>query len=234
MSKASEQSLINGTCRQVAHTRFTRYWNFLREFIRNPREIGAICPSSPFLARHMANLVPTGDGVVVELGPGEGAVTSALLKRGIPAGDLVLVERSEALAQHLALRFPGVQIIRGDALNLSQFIAPKQQVRAIVSSLPLLSLPGKVAKEILSQISYISGPGTAFIQFSYALYGGGRDIAQGYELDEAQVIWRNLPPARVKAFSVRSSPIRHGESISAEMMVPFRQACPFLPKQEQN
>lgn len=181
------------------------YYNFAREFVRNPREIGAVCPSSRFLARRMANLVPPGDGLVIELGPGEGAVTAELLDRGIPPGQLVLVERSEILVEHLNKRFPGVQVICGDASDLSRLIPQGKHVRAIVSGLPLRSLPKPVVQQVLGQISLVSGPGTAYIQFTYAVAGGYRGTAPGYELDRMEVVWRNLPPARIEVFRVRSS-----------------------------
>lgn len=177
------------------------YWHFVREFLRHPRQIGAVCPSSPELARRMAGLVPPGRGLVVELGPGGGAVTAALLHGGVAARDLVLVERSEALAGQLARRFPSVCLIRGDAAQLASF-KPLQRrpVRAVVSSLPLRSLPAVDVRRILDQISAVSTPGTMFIQFSYALRGSYDGMAQGFSREHAHVVWRNFPPARVEAF----------------------------------
>ncbi|SBP88589.1 Methyltransferase type 11 [Thiomonas delicata] len=190
--------------KQSVNRRAAGYWHFMREFVRNPRQIGAICPSSPFLARRMASLVPQGDGVVLELGPGAGAVTAALLNQGVAAQDLVLVERSAALSALLAKRFPGVQLIQGDAMHLSRFDVLRQQpVRAIVSSLPLRSLPRPVVRQILDQVALISDPGTVFIQFSYALRGSYQNLAHGFERDQAHVVWRNLPPARIEAFCFR-------------------------------
>ncbi len=177
------------------------YWQFVREFVRHPRQIGAVCPSSPVLARQMAGLVPPGRGLVVELGPGGGAVTAALLHSGVAARDLVLVERSEALARQLARRFPGVCLIRGDAACLASFEAlQRRPVRAIVSSLPLRSLPADDVRRILDQISTIATPGTLFIQFSYALRRSYEGMAQGFSREHAQVVWRNIPPARIEAF----------------------------------
>ncbi len=177
------------------------YWQFMREFLRHPRQIGAVCPSSPVLCRSIASLVPHGRGLVVELGPGGGAVTAALLRRGVAPRDLVLVERSEALARQLAERFPAVCLIRGDAAQLAGFEALRhKRVRAIVSSLPLRSLPAADVRRILDQISAVSSPGTVFIQFSYALRRSYDGMAQGYAREQARVVWRNIPPARVEAF----------------------------------
>lgn len=182
------------------------YWYFMRELARNPRQIGAMCPSSPFLARTMASLVPGGDGAVVELGAGGGSVTAALIENGVSLRDLVVVERSAALADHLARRFPGMKLIHGDAAHLSRFeILRRKPVRAIVSSLPLRSLDKPLVRQILDQVSLISEPGTMFIQFTYALRGGCQELASGFERDQAHVVWRNLPPARIEAFRYRDA-----------------------------
>lgn len=182
------------------------YWYFMRELARNPREIGAMCPSSPILARTMARLVPGGDGAVVELGAGGGSVTAALISHGVSLRDLVVVERSAALSEHLARRFPGMKLIHGDAAHLSRYeILRRKPVRAIVSSLPLRSLQKPLVRQILDQISLISAPGTVFIQFTYALRGGCREVASGFERDQARVVWRNLPPARIEAFRFRDT-----------------------------
>lgn len=195
---------MNEAIKQPVAKRAAGYWHFMREFVRNPRQMGAICPSSPFLARRMASLVPQGEGIVVELGPGGGAVTAALLNQGIDANELVLVERSAFLCRQLSKRFPGVQLIEGDAMHLSRFDALRQQpVRAVVSSLPLRSLPRLVVRQILDQVALVSGPGTVLIQFSYALHGSYQGLAHGFERDQAHLVWRNLPPARIEAFCFR-------------------------------
>ena len=153
------------------------------------------------LARRIASLVPPGEGLVLELGPGGGAVTAALLRHGVPATDLVLVERSEALVAQLARRFPGVALIHGDAAHLGSYAELRARpLRAIVSSLPLRSLPRPLVRRILAQVAEVSVPGTRFIQFSYALHGVGAAPAHGFERDEACLVWRNLPPARVEAY----------------------------------
>ncbi len=195
----------------AGHGRAAGYWHFMRELMRNPRQIGAMCPSSPFLARRMASLVPRGDGVVVELGAGGGAVTAALLNQGISPEDLVVIERSAALAAHLARRFPGVQLIHGDAAHMSRYdVLKRRPVRAIVSSLPLRSLRTPVVRQILDQIALLAEPRTVFIQYTYALRGSDHAKAHGFECDEAHVVWRNLPPARIETFRCPPHPTRHG------------------------
>lgn len=181
------------------------YWQFVREFVRHPRQIGALCPSSPVLARRMASLVPQGPGLVLELGPGGGAVTAALLRSGVAARDLLLVERCEAMARQLERRFPSVSLVRGDAAQLAGLEALRhRRVRAVVSSLPLRSLPGDEVRRILEQISRVSSRGTVLIQFSYSLRRSQAVLAEGFACEQADVVWRNVPPARVELLRYRA------------------------------
>src|SRR3954453_18339342 len=77
-------------------------WLFAREWLNKPSAVGAVWPSSSQLAKGMAARVPScGDGLVVELGGGTGAVTQALLERGINPKRLMVIERSPAFVQHL-------------------------------------------------------------------------------------------------------------------------------------
>ena len=180
------------------------FWHFTREFLRDPRAIGAVFPSSPYLARKMAALVPGGEGLVLELGPGLGPVTRALLERGIAPADLVLVERSPRMVAHLRQRFPGIEIIEGDAARLGDYLHQRGPARAIVSSLPLRSMPSSLVHQILEQFPAIGRAGTVFIQFNYHPRSSCHAmIPQVFEHDGRHFIWRNLPPARVDRFSLR-------------------------------
>mgnify|MGYP000943509563 FL=1 len=112
---------------------------FTREIWANPRAMGAACPSTPSLASGMASWVPLDqEGWVVELGGGTGAVTTALLKHGVPPWKLVVVERSPTLASHLRQRFPQLRVIQGDAAQLTQLLGHDRThgISSIVSSLP--------------------------------------------------------------------------------------------------
>jgi len=174
---------------------------FAREFLRSPRNTGAICPSSSALAQRMAAMVPDGPGKVIELGPGSGPMTNALLCRGVRPEDLILVERSRHFADKLRQRFPTVQIIHGDACELADLLGnSKEPIRAIVSSLPLRSLPRDTVEAIREQIARISGPGTRVIQFTYHIHDLRDPSEPPFSLAQRSVVWRNFPPARVDAF----------------------------------
>jgi phosphatidylethanolamine/phosphatidyl-N-methylethanolamine N-methyltransferase len=175
---------------------------FARELLANPRAVGAACPSSRWLAKSMARLLPKGfGGRVVELGGGTGVVTAALLTRGLASGQLIVVERSRTLAAHLRHRFPQVQVIQGDAAYLADLLpAGAADVRAIVSSLPLRSLPAETVQRIMMQIEQVLAPGSLFIQYTYALRSLSMRLPARFRPTVSRVVWRNLPPARVDVY----------------------------------
>ncbi|MFM2129451.1 MAG: hypothetical protein RL477_997, partial [Pseudomonadota bacterium] len=126
---------------------------FLRRWLANPFGVGAIAPSAPALARRMARETLLRDGeVVVELGPGTGAVTRALIKAGVCEDRLVLVERDREMCDFLAGRFPRARLIRGNARHIARLLPEDLhgRVSTVVSSLPLVSLPKRVCEDIVN------------------------------------------------------------------------------------
>lgn len=178
---------------------------FAREILSNPREIGAACPSSPILGRAMAKALPTHlNGIVIELGAGTGTITAALLARGIPPEKLLVLERSSNLVKHLREKFPQLQIIEGDAALLSDYINKGTKVAAIVSGLPLRSLPPQIVKNIVHQINKLLNHEGVLIQFTYDLRGEWFEQQhKQFRKMQSTIIWRNLPPARVDVFRKR-------------------------------
>jgi len=185
----------------------TAAWRlFAREMLNNPREIGAACPSSPNLGRAMASALPLPllHGMVIELGAGTGIITAALLARGVPPEKLLVLERSANLAKHLRDKFPQLNVIEGDAADLSQFVSPETKVAAIVSGLPFRSLPVPVGKEIVNQITQLLGHDGVLIQFTYDLRGRWFEQQhKQFRRAQSTIVWRNLPPARVDVFRKR-------------------------------
>jgi len=178
---------------------------FIRSWLENPRLIGAISPSGRALAKAMASYVDLeSDGAVIELGPGTGPVTQALLARGVAPQRLVLVEYEHRFCHLLEERFPGVKVIQGDAYGLKATLNGKVdgKISAVVSSLPLLVRPERDRIELLHQAFDLMGPNGLFIQFTYGLtispmpirsqHSGGSYVGKG-----SPPILLNIPPARV-------------------------------------
>ena len=81
--------------------------------------MGAVMPSGRLLARTMAQYVDIdSDDPVIELGPGTGAITSALLHRGVDQKRLVLVEYNPGFCALLRDRYPQAKVVQGDAYTL--------------------------------------------------------------------------------------------------------------------
>src|SRR5207253_809337 len=98
--------------------------------------------------------------------------TRAILSAGVPLDRLVVIERDPILHHHLVERHPGVRVLQGDAMHLQHLlkregIAP---VKAIVSSLPLLSMKKAIQYRIGSQVFSVLEPGAPMIQFTYGLF----------------------------------------------------------------
>ncbi len=174
---------------------------FIREIATNPRNMGAACPSSNRLAKTVAAQVPINSGQVVELGGGTGVITSALLEHGVPAAQLLVVERALALAKHLRRRFPQLGIIQGDARELQQLLMEHPlPVNTIVSSLPLRSLPNATVNTIGEQVEKVLKKDGLFIQFTYTFYRKPSPPSPHLQWVYSKYIWLNVPPARVDVF----------------------------------
>ena len=198
-----------GVLFRKAHThrgRIDHYVTFAREILAGPRAIGAVCPSSPHLARAMAGeLGNIDDGLVLELGAGTGSITHALLQQGIAPGRLVAVERSAALVAHLRKRFPAVRVIEGDATQLKTLLGDDAtRVQAVVSGLPLRSLPRPVVQKISQQIRHLLPENGCFVQFTYDLRTSSVCEHEALKNARSRIIWNNLPPARVETFVRRA------------------------------
>ncbi len=178
---------------------------FIKQWIENPRLIGAVSPSGPALAKCMASFVDLSrKGPIVELGPGTGPVTKALLARGVPAERLVLVEFEQRFCHMLAERFPGVTIVQGDAYGLKKTLSGKIDgaVATVVSSLPLLVRPERDRVELLHQAFELMGDEGLFIQFTYGLAKSpmplhAHGVSGAYAGKGSAPIVMNIPPARV-------------------------------------
>ncbi len=203
MSRSNGRNLVhfnNGTVGKSALS------IFLSELISNPRNIGAACPSSPGLANCMASFVPrTDDGYIVELGAGTGAVTEAILRHGIDPKRLIVVEKSEKMAEFLKHRFPEILVIHGDAAELStyldQYLGPDhRQVSTIVSSLPFKSLPVAVGEAIKQQFQQVLPPRGRLIQFTYDIRPVSAHYFTNFKKKNSRIKWINIPPARVDVF----------------------------------
>jgi len=173
---------------------------FLRSWFGNPLKTGAVAPSSKHLARAMAAAVDIEiPGPVIELGPGTGAMTEALIARGIAPERIIAIEFSRDFVPLLAKRFPGATILQGDAYALKERIRAitGDKACAVISSLPLFTEPAPRRVRMVSDAFDLMHAGAPFIQFSYALVSPVPRTIAGMTVEISDWILKNVPPARV-------------------------------------
>ena len=178
---------------------------FLQELVTTPRQVGAILPSSQKLAVAMARwLPPHSDAYTLELGPGTGAVTHALLQAGLREDRLIAIEQSPKMADHLRDRYPRAKIITGDAFKLDELLkqhVPKAgKIGMVFSSLPLLNFEAHIADSLARKIREVLLPEGRLVQYSYHLGSKQPKAAEHFRLVASNLIWLNVPPARVSVY----------------------------------
>ncbi|HTV41117.1 MAG TPA: methyltransferase domain-containing protein [Candidatus Sulfotelmatobacter sp.] len=178
---------------------------FLQEWLANPQGMGAVAPSSRKLAEAMARWLPSDpESYVLELGPGTGVVTEALLRRGLRQERLVAIEQNSNMTRVLREKFPRAQIITGDAWKLDDLLRrrrePIEKVGAVISSLPLLNFPPAEAERLAGKIRAVLEPDGRWVQFTYRIHRLRPRGASSFRMRATNVVWLNLPPARVSVF----------------------------------
>ncbi|MGR8922234.1 class I SAM-dependent methyltransferase [Rhizobium leguminosarum] len=186
------------------------FLHFFRSWISNPLRVAAIAPSGDSLARIMTSEIAALDGPIIELGPGTGVFTRALLARGVSEADLTLIEYGPEFINSLQARFPTARVLQMDAAHLSHAdIFEGEPVGAVVSGLPLLSMsPRKITSIMAGAFAYMR-PGGAVYQFTYGpRCPVSRPILDRLGLKAVRIggTVRNLPPASVYRIS-RSKPL---------------------------
>ncbi|MGA8158250.1 MAG: rRNA adenine N-6-methyltransferase family protein [Rhodoplanes sp.] len=173
---------------------------FIRSWFEKPLSTGALIPSSKLLARTMANFVdPFVKGSVVELGPGTGPITEALLSNGIDERRLVLVEFNPGFCRLLRKRYPKATVVQGDAYHVRRLFGSviHGPAAAVVSGLPLFTKPLRTRLRLLAEAFDLLWPGAPFVQFTYAVVPPIPRSLVNVRVEASERIWLNLPPARV-------------------------------------
>jgi phosphatidylethanolamine/phosphatidyl-N-methylethanolamine N-methyltransferase len=173
---------------------------FIRSWIEKPISTGAVMPSGKALARTMASYVdPQSKGPVIELGPGTGPVTEALVQHGVDPARLILVEFNPSFCRLLRTRYPAATVVQGDAYRLRRLLETyvREPASAIVSGLPLVTKPLRARLRLISDAMGLLAPAAPFIQFTYAMLPPIPKALSGITAEASELIWLNLPPARV-------------------------------------
>lgn len=182
------------------------FLTFLKSWLKSPRAIGSVTPSSKYLAQRIADCIHLSKtGSILELGPGTGAITQAICNQNIPHEKIILVEQNANFAKRLKEQFNGINVIQGNAAELTKILANEQHpIDTIISGLPLVSLSKTDREAILAQIPQVLSKDGLFIQFTYDLRKTIELYPDSFQLVDSFLIWRNIPPARVLLFTIKS------------------------------
>lgn len=186
-------------------TRLLDEARFIKNWVDKPLLTGAISPSGRVLSAKMAAAVDLhGTDPIVELGPGTGPVTEALLARGIAPERLILIEFNPDFCKALSEKYPKVRVIEGDAYAMRETLAHHgiHKISGVVSSLPLLTRPEGLRLKLLIEAFDLMESTGAFVQFTYGLNSpipldDEEQQMVGLHANVSEIIWNNLPPARV-------------------------------------
>jgi phosphatidylethanolamine/phosphatidyl-N-methylethanolamine N-methyltransferase len=173
---------------------------FIRTWLEKPLAVGAVTPSGRALARTMAAYVDASvPGAIIELGPGTGPITEALVAQGVDPLRLVLVEYDATFCALLRARYPGATVVQGDAYGLKRLLAGliQEPAAAVVSGLPLFTKPLQTRLRLLFEAFGLMSPGAPFIQFTYNAVPPIPTRLDRVRAQASERVWMNIPPARV-------------------------------------
>ncbi len=181
-------------------SQFAEGIGFLKAWISGPQTVGSVWPTSAPMAKRMASVVDVGSGMpVLEIGPGTGTITKAILDTGLVAEKLFAVEYSQDFVDRLRIKYPSINLVQGDAFDLAHTLGDKNQTKfdCAISALPLLNFP------IQSRIAFIEDvltripDGRPLIQFSYGLKAPVAAKSGSFTVERYDYVLRNIPPAQL-------------------------------------
>ncbi|QFY62131.1 methyltransferase domain-containing protein [Rhizobium grahamii] len=180
--------------------KFDEEIRFFKGMMQGPKTVGSIVPTSSITARKMASVVNTHSGLpVLELGPGTGAITKAILGRGVKPENLVAIEYSTDFYEHLIRLYPGVNFINGDAFNLDKTLGDlkDQKFDSVISAVPLLNFPMQARIALLESLLDRLPAGRPVVQISYGAVSPIIARPDRYHIQHFDFIVRNIPPAQL-------------------------------------
>lgn len=180
--------------------KFDEEIRFFKGWRSNMKAVGSIVPTSGITARRMASVVNPHSGLpVLELGPGTGVITKAILQKGVQPENLVSVEFSTDFYQHLVKTYPDVDFINGDAFDLDKTLGPRrdQQFDSVVSAVPLLNFPMHMRVSLIDDLLARIPVGRPVIQISYGPLSPVVAMPDRYQISHYDFVVRNIPPAQL-------------------------------------
>lgn len=186
--------------------KFDEEIRFFKGWIDGPKSVGAILPTSAVTARRMASVINPASGLpVLELGPGTGIITKAIIERGVAAENIVSIEYSTDFYQHLKRTIPGVNFINGDAFDLDTTIGDwkDRKFDAVISAIPMLSFPMEKRIALLEDLLDRMPPGRPVVQITYSPVSPIDARPDRFHIRHLDFVVRNIPPAQLWVYSRR-------------------------------
>jgi phosphatidylethanolamine/phosphatidyl-N-methylethanolamine N-methyltransferase len=179
---------------------------FFRQWLRSPKSMGAVIPSSRVLARAVTEAVQWRPGQhIIELGAGTGAISQGLINAGLPPEALMMIELDQPLFRYLRGRFPAVKVVNGDATRLVDIARQHgiTEVGTVVSGLPMVTMPLAFQRAIIGQSFELLGADGCLLQYSYSPVSPIPARRLGVDAQLVKFVVRNVPPATVWRFRRR-------------------------------
>lgn len=189
----------NVTARELP-TQLIKQLRFLGGFVRSPQRLGAVAPTSSIVCDVIASHISSPNRLpVLELGPGTGAVTDAILRKGVVEEDILAVEFDQKFCTEWALRYPSASIIRGNALDLDASLEhlDYDKFDCVVSGIPMLNFGKADHKKFLDAAFSRIAPGRPIIQITYGNRSPIIVEDPAIVVECSPRIMRNFPPAKV-------------------------------------
>jgi phosphatidylethanolamine/phosphatidyl-N-methylethanolamine N-methyltransferase len=186
--------------RKTLAERFDDELKFFKGWIDKPKAVGSIVPTSSITARRMASVINLNSGLpVLEVGPGTGVITKAILAHGVKPQNLYAVEYSSDFVQHLRRLYPGVNIIEGDGFNLDATLGDKSDMvfDSVVSGVPLLNFPVSRRVAYLESLLDRIPPGRPVVQLTYGPLSPIPPGKGDYTVEHFHFVIRNIPPTQL-------------------------------------
>ena len=174
---------------------------FLSEMFRRPGEVVAIAPSSGAVAKKMTEGLEHVTGPVVEIGPGTGSITRAILGRGVAPSRLTLFETNPRFCDTLRQKFAGVTVLNRPAQEIRD--SGLRNIGAVISGVPVLARP-QIQREVVGRALDVMAPGGMFVQITYsptAPISPQMQAELGIVGHRRGIVLANLPPAHVFVFT---------------------------------
>ena len=186
--------------RKAFTEKFDDELRFFKGWMDGPRAVGSIVPTSSVTARHKASVIDAGSGLpVLEVGPGTGVITKAILACGVEPENLHVVEYSQDFVRHLRRLYPRIDVIEGDAFDLDATLGDKRSLvfDSVISGVPLLNFPVARRVAYLDDLLLRIPRGRPVVQLTY---GPKSPIPPGlgnYTVEHFHFVIRNIPPTQL-------------------------------------